>query len=213
MFRMFDKRKAIKRVFDPQAKHCNRLNPCMWAVCLHKRRETSSTRLLPGSLAAMASCDLLPLLFLVSLTRVLTVFAVPKCVVTPDGSPCAAVTDWKDNLLCRIQGPADESGARTGGYVADSIPKPEDDLATVKRKLWAQNIYARLTVVLNTQWVFQNQYPPLATMAAYEQVVSRVGSIMYGVNWVTSPKPCGVANRAIAWCGDKGNSLTPTECP
>lgn len=156
----------------------------------------------------------LVILLLIYLFCVLqVVVAVPKCVVSADSSPCTTVNEWKDNLLCRIQGPADETGARAGGFVADSIPKPEDDMATVRRKLWAQNIYARLTVVLNTQWVFQNQYAPLATIIAYEQLVNRVGIMMYGVNWVTSPKPCGVGNKAIATCGDKGNSLTPTECP
>ena len=144
---------------------------------------------------------------------IVQVVAVPKCLVSADSSPCATVTEWKDNLLCRIQGPADESGARAGGYVADSIPKPEDDLATVKRKLWAQTVYARLTVVLNTQWVFQNQYAPLATIVSYEQIVNRVGIMMYGVNWVISPRPCGVSSKGVTPCGDKGNSLTPTECP
>lgn len=143
------------------------------------------------------------------------IFAVPKCVLSADGSggsPCSTVIEWKDNLLCRIQGPADETGARAGGYVADSIPKPEDDIATVKRKLWAQNLYARLTVVLNTNWVFQNQYGPLVTIAAYEQLVNRIGTLMYGVNWVVSPKPCGVGSKGIAMCGDKGRDLTPPPC-
>lgn len=142
-----------------------------------------------------------------------SVTAIPKCIVTADSSPCATITDWKDNLLCRIQGPADESGSRSGGYLTDSIPKPEDDMATVKRKLWAQSIYARLSVILNTQWIFQNQFAPLSTIAAYEQVVNRVGTMMYGVNWVISSKACGIGSKGISSCGDKGNSLTPTECP
>lgn len=144
---------------------------------------------------------------------IVTVTAVPKCIVTGDSSPCATITDWKDNLLCRIQGPADESGSRSGGYLSDAIPKPDDDLATVKRKLWAQTIYAHLSVVLNTQWIFQNQYAPLTTITKYELLISRVGTAMYGVNWVISPKPCGIGSKGISTCGDKGNSLTPTECP
>jgi hypothetical protein len=96
----------------------------------------------------MQSIVLLLLYVLIITVTILQVVAVPKCIVSGDGgSPCATVVDWKDNLLCRIQGPADESGARSGGFVSDSIPKPEDDLATVRRKLWAQSVYARLTGV------------------------------------------------------------------
>jgi len=138
--------------------------------------------------------------------------AVPKCIVTSDSSPCTTVTEWKDNLLCRIQGPADENGIRSGGYVADSIPKMDDSMDTVKRKLASQKVYATLSVVLNSDWIFQNPYVPIRTLVQYERILNKVGLVMYGVNWIVSPKMCGFNGKAMVACGDKGGSLIPTEC-
>ena len=141
------------------------------------------------------------------------VHAVPKCTVSSDGvSPCSSAQEWKENLLCRIQGPIDESGSRSGGYVGDSIPKMDDNIATVKRKLWAQRVYATLSTVLNSEAVFSTPYIPIRTLIMYEKMVSQVGLAMYGVNWIMSPKLCGLNGKAFVSCGDKGGSLTPTDC-
>lgn len=140
--------------------------------------------------------------------------AAPKCTVSTDStaSVCSTAAEWKENLLCRIQGPADDQGIRSGGYVADSIPKMDDNLATVKRKLWAQRIYATLSSVLNSETLFQTPYIPIRLLITYEKMVSAVGLAMYGVNWIVSPKLCGLNNKAMVVCGDKGGSLTSNDC-
>ena len=137
---------------------------------------------------------------------------VPKCIVTSDTSACTTVQEWKDNVLCRIQGPSNADGVRSGGYISDSIPQLVDSMATVKRKLWAQNIYASMSVILNTEWIYNNQGGPITTLASYEKILNRVGVALYGVNWVVSPKMCGVNGKAISTCGDKGAALSPSEC-
>jgi hypothetical protein len=88
----------------------------------------------------------------------------------------------------------------------------DDNLATVKRKLWAQRVYATLSTVLNSEWLFQTPYIPIRVLIMYEKMLSSVGLAMYGVNWIVSPKLCGLNNKAMVVCGDKGGSLTPTEC-
>lgn len=140
--------------------------------------------------------------------------SVPKCTVSADGtsSGCSTANEWKENLLCRIQGPADDSGGRSGGYVADSIPKMDDNLQTVRRKLWAQRVYATLSTVLNSDWLFKVPYVPIRTLIVYEKMVSTVGLSLYGVNWVASSKLCGLNGKPFVVCGDKGGSLTPTDC-
>ena len=140
------------------------------------------------------------------------VSSVPKCIASSDSPACTTVQDWKDNVLCRIQGPPGPDGNRNGGYITDSIPQLTDSMSTVKRKLWAQNIYASMSVILNTEWIFTNPTVPLATLATYEKVLNRVGVALYGVNWVISPKLCGINGKGIASCGDKGAALTPSEC-
>lgn len=153
------------------------------------------------------------LIIILTLLQVKYVISVPKCIATSDSSPCTTVQDWKENVLCRIQGPAGGDGTRSGGYIVDSIPLLTDSMSTVKRKLWAQNIYASMSVILNTEWVFTNPTIPLTTLSTYEKILNRVGVALYGVNWVVSPKLCGINGKGIASCGDKGSALTPSECP
>ena len=50
---------------------------------------------------------IIPLVILMSMKSVL---AVPKCLVGGE-SACASVAEWKENILCRIQGPG-EGNAR-----------------------------------------------------------------------------------------------------
>ena len=175
---------------------------CFTSASLHQATRSSSSLVL-----IIISIATILMTFCTSL-----VTCAPKCIASSDSPPCSTVQDWKDNILCRIQGPAGPDGGRSGGYIVDSIPQLTDSMATVKRKLWAQNIYASMSVILNTEWIFSNPSIPLATLATYEKVLNRVGVTLYGVNWVVSPKLCGVNGKGIASCGDKGASLTPSEC-
>ena len=153
-------------------------------------------------------------LFLVIIIFPPVLESVPKCTVTGDGTNggCSTAMEWKENLLCRIQGPLDSEGGRSGGYVVDSIPKMDDNLPTVKRKLWAQRVYATLSTVLNSDSLFKTRYVPIRALISYEKTVSAVGLAMYGVNWIMSPNLCGLKGKAFVACGDKGGSLTPTDC-
>lgn len=136
----------------------------------------------------------------------------PRCVIDGSESACKSVNEWKENLLCRIQGPPDETGQRVGGYFTDSIPKPDDNVFTVSMKLRAQRIFATMSVVLNSEWIYQNPYAAVQTLAMYETITTRVGRNLYGVNWVVSSKPCGINGKAVVLCGDKGISLPPSSC-
>lgn len=53
------------------------------------------------------STILIPVVILMAINVTL---AVPKCLVGGD-SACANVAEWKENILCRIQGPG-EGNAR-----------------------------------------------------------------------------------------------------
>lgn len=158
------------------------------------------------------------------------ILAVPKCLVGGDTS-CASVAEWKENILCRIQGPGEGNSrqvfhvrsqvlnewfnpnfCRSGGYMDDAIPKTDDNYVTVKMKLRAQSVYSSLTVVLNSDWMYQNSYAAIATLSGFERAVNRVGLGLYGVNWVIANKGCGVNGKAYVLCGDKGGQLQPTAC-